>query len=163
MGYLFQSLKSVRKILLSIFFLLLLAFIAYSTLKDNLAFQYSVVERISGGGVDNLDNRTGYQASRFYKSFVYTPEALLGIGYNKMMDKQLKEGQSYKLFIIEYGFLSIVCLLFAYYILAGKKSRYFIFLFTFYFIISSTSFCFYCMAIFDIFLCYSLSTKNKII
>lgn len=65
MGYLFQSLKSVRKILLSIFFLLLLAFIAYSTLKDNLAFQYSVVERISGGGVDNLDNRTGYQASRF--------------------------------------------------------------------------------------------------
>lgn len=122
MGYLFQSLKSVRKFLLSIFFLLLLAFIAYSTLKDNLAFQYSVVERISGGGVDNLDNRTGYQASRFYKSFVYTPEALLGIGYNKMMDKQLKEGQSYKLFIIEYGFLSIVCLLFAYYILAGKKN-----------------------------------------
>ena len=46
----------------------------------------------------------------------------MGIGYNKMMDKQLKEGQSYKLFIIEYGFLSIVCLLFAYYILAGKKN-----------------------------------------
>lgn len=85
------------------------------------------MERISGGGVDNLDNRTGYQASRFYKSFVYTPEALLGIGYNKMMDKQLKEGQSYKLFIIEYGFLSIVCLLFAYYILAGKKIQIFYF------------------------------------
>ncbi|MDE5678734.1 hypothetical protein [Phocaeicola sp.] len=123
-GYLFQSVQNIRKILLSIFSVLLVVFAAYSTLKDNLAFQYSVIERISSGGVDNLDNRTGDQASRFYDSFISTPEALMGIGYDKMMNKKLKEGQSYKLFIIEYGLLSIVCLLISYYVLAGRKNMY---------------------------------------
>lgn len=129
-GYLSQSLKNIKKILISVILLLLLSIIAYSALKDNLAFQYSVVERISGGGVDNLDNRTGYQASRFYDSFIFTSDALMGIGSDEMMNKQLKEGQSYKLFIIEYGVLSTICLLFSYFVLAGNKNIniYFFFL-----------------------------------
>lgn len=123
-GYLVYSFKSIKRFLVSIFFLILIPFIAYLALEDNLAFQYSIVDRFSGSAMENLDNRTGSSASDYYSTYVYTSQALLGIGSEKMAALGLKEGQSYKLFVIEYGWFSILILVLFYWVLAGKLDFY---------------------------------------
>lgn len=132
LGYMFYAIKSFRKFCSSVIFLILLTFITYNLLKENLAFQYSIINRFQTSNVENMESRTGYKASLFYKKFWATSDAVLGIGDDRMRNEGLKEGQSYKLFVIEYGWLSIVCLLFMYMTLAGKFNGAVIMLFILY-------------------------------
>lgn len=132
LGYMFYAFQSLRKFCFSVIFLFLLAFITYNLLKENLAFQYSIIDRIQSSNVENMESRTGYKTTRFYNNFWVSSDAILGIGDDRMRSEGLKEGQSYKLFIIEYGWLSIVCLLLMYAALAGKFNRTVLMLFVLY-------------------------------
>lgn len=122
-GYMFLAARNIRKFIVSIFLVCSVILMAILFLQDNLAFQYSIIDRFSNSALENIDRRTGYRTAQFYNEFVETPSALLGIGANGMKIRGLDDGQSYKLFILEYGWISIICLLLMYSILAGKFTR----------------------------------------
>lgn len=121
-GYIMSSAKNIKKIVISLIALLLIGVIAVYFLRDNFAFQQSVISRFSEGASENLDDRTGYYADKYYQSFIHTPECLLGVGMNKLSRLGILSGASYKLFILEYGFVGIFILFLLYWIQCKKKS-----------------------------------------
>lgn len=121
-GYIMSSVKDIKKVFISFTVLMLIGVAAIYFLQDNAAFQQAVISRFSEGASDNLDNRTGYYADKYYQNFIHTPECLFGVGMNKLSHLGILSGASYKLFILEYGFVGTFILFLLYWMQCKKKS-----------------------------------------
>lgn len=123
LGYLYYSIHSIKRLLISILLCPLILFIVFQLLKDDLAFQYAIVDRFSDFGVENLDNRTGTGINTFFDHFILSSDAFWGMGTGYLQANGLQDGNSYKMFIIEYGLLGMVLLLLMYKSLIKKCDK----------------------------------------
>lgn len=131
-GYILFNIKSVKQIMFSLIIIALLSTIVFYYLKDNEAFQNSIIERLSMDDTEVLDRRTGYNTALFFDNLFRTDDVWFGIGSEQMQILGVNQGASYKMFIIEYGIVSLVVLIFSYFSLINKynwKSILFIILF----------------------------------
>ncbi len=119
-GYIYTNVKSFKKSITSIFFILIVIFGTYHFLKDDTTFQASVVERFNSKGTERLDNRTGFKATMYFNRHALDTNMIWGLGDNLIRQKDLREGQSYVLFILEYGWLGLAILFIAYLSLLKK-------------------------------------------
>lgn len=76
---------------------------------DNDAFRMIVINRIADLFVFGLESRNPQVLDIFYSQYIISPEALLGMGTNFHLENPtIFLGQSYKLFLIEYGFVGLL-------------------------------------------------------
>lgn len=132
LGYFYYNLYSIKKILSSVVVFLCLTFLLFSLLKEDLAFSLSIVERFQDFGLNRIENRTGEVINEHFVEMLHSPLILFGEGAGFLRAHGNEVGASYKLFIIEYGFLGLLALFLMYYSLIPIKNRdalFFLFLF----------------------------------
>lgn len=133
LGYFYCNLFSIKKIISSLLIFACLTFVLVFLLKDDLAFSLSVIERFQDFGLNRIENRTGEVINEHFMKMLYSPLILFGEGPSFLIEHSNEVGASYKLFIIEYGFLGVSALFFMYYSLIPIKNRdtlFFLFLFS---------------------------------
>ncbi|MDK8463851.1 hypothetical protein [Marinobacter sp. SS13-12] len=75
---------------------------------DNDAFRIIVIDRIAGLFVFGLESRSPPVLDVFFSDYIISLDALLGMGTNFHLENPtIFLGQSYKLFLIEYGFVGL--------------------------------------------------------
>lgn len=75
---------------------------------DNESFRMIVIDRIAGLFVSGLESRNPQALDVFFSEYIISLEALLGMGTNFHLENStIFLGQSYKLFLIEYGFVGL--------------------------------------------------------
>lgn len=131
-GYVYYSIHSLKKFVKSFIAILILSFIVFVLLKDNLAFSLSIVERFQDFGLDRINNRTGDAINQHFDDMFLTPSIFLGEGASFLSANGEDIGASYKLFIIEYGLLGTLSLFLMYYSLIKQKTREVLFLLFFF-------------------------------
>lgn len=118
-GLIYTNIKSRRTILITVFVFGIVAYTLYDFLKEYEDFNNLIVERmmdISG----KIDHRTDDYVNDYYDKMSMI-SWLFGIGVDELTNKGLNLGASYKMFIIENGFLSLLVLIYAYFKLNKKN------------------------------------------
>lgn len=119
-GLVYTNSQSRRAIIMSLLVIGVVLYFAYDFLKEYEEFNDLIVERmlnISG----SLDKRTDYYVSDFYDKMSIM-DYMFGIGSTAIEEKELNIGASYKTFIIENGLISLMVLMYAYFILNKKNT-----------------------------------------
>lgn len=119
-GVMFYSMTSIKKMLILLFSLLSITYATYYFLKDDLAFNYAVISRIDSFGIDQIENRTDGMTNKYWEKFVSSNDLYWGLGSKR----PTLEGQSYKLFIIEYGIQGSLVLFLMYIVLMRKFNKF---------------------------------------
>lgn len=121
LGYLIQAKKKNLK---SIILLGIFIFILVIVFSSNDAFSKLVLDRISNINDSGVESRTSLALSVFFDDFKYSADFLLGMGTNFFsINPSLREGQSYKIFFIEYGVLGFVLISLMYLSLSRKNIK----------------------------------------
>lgn len=136
LGYFYFSFKNVKRFLISFFFLTGLGALLFYYLQDDPAFQAAVVYRFQNLDDNSVDSRTGANVNAYYDSYITSWEAIPGKGTAFLKQENLRDGASYKLFVIEYGILGMLTLLGIYLSMIRKWNRdilmlFFIFMLSF--------------------------------
>ena len=102
-----------RRQFTSLFFVVIFLFVGFIFFGTNESFQQSVLNRITISDMDdNFDSRTSYAASFLYDSILWTKDFFFGLGKIKSEQMFAIHGASYKVFIVQRGFLALVGLYF---------------------------------------------------
>ena len=120
-GIAFTSLGSFRRTLIIIIPLVVIILLGYDFIKENEVFNGFVIDRIKNAS-ESLNDRTGAAVSTYYKNMGIL-EFLFGIGVPRVEALGLAQGASYKTFIIENGFLSLIILVYAYWKLNKRVNK----------------------------------------
>lgn len=107
---------TIRKRSLSNFVVVTLLLLGVIILfSSNDAFQQRVIDRLYGKSMeDNMDTRLSYMASYLYDSILWTKDFFIGLGSNRMEQMFFIHGSSYKVFILQRGFLAVLALVLMY-------------------------------------------------
>lgn len=127
LGWLYNSIGSMKKFIISSIVFALIGFVAYSLLKDNIAFEQSVVNRIIDYDEYGLQARTSDDVDVLWKRSLNNNDLIWGLGSGTV-----GIARSYKNFVIEFGFVGFFILIIAYFSLIKKrniKSLFTLFLF----------------------------------
>lgn len=120
-GFLYSKIRNVNTIITSLIAIVILLCLVGPTLLENEGFQKSILYRISDDSADGrLDSRTNYEATLFLENIEGSIDYYIGIG-KKIDEYRLREGASYKLFILERGFFAVLVLLLCYYSFIRKN------------------------------------------
>lgn len=130
LGLFYYSLSSIKKFFSLLVSVTLVAALAYSFLKDDLAFQYSVLSRLESFGFEQVEDRTSSETNKYWNNFKKSPNVFWGMGQKRPW----LEGNSYKLFIIEYGIQGMLVLMLMYFVLQKKITRKTLFFYLFFFL-----------------------------
>ena len=85
-------------------------------------FQNSVTHRLNDYGVaGSLNRRTKDIAEKKFNDELWSYDFFLGLGKERM-NQGLREGASWKLFVLERGFLALVVLVFCYFLFVKKRN-----------------------------------------
>lgn len=122
-GILYYKLRSVRDFVIAALVSIPLSFLFIYLYENEPAFQKSIVDRVSGNAVENVDSRTGGDAKKKFEAVVGTVDFFVGIGRDEIESKNLREGQSYALFILERGICAIIVLIFCYISLIRRPNK----------------------------------------
>ena len=96
-------------------------------------FQNSVTHRLNDYGVaGSLNRRTKDIAEKKFNDELWSYDFFLGLGKERM-NQGLREGASWKLFVLERGFLALVVLVFCYFLFVKKRNLDFKFFFLLFF------------------------------
>lgn len=115
----FKDKKSFFIYSLALTFISLLVFYI---LKEDQTFQNVIIGRFSDLGERSIDRRNGEYVNLFYNNFISSSNAFWGMGYPFIKNNLYDLGNSYKLFIIEYGLWGIIILLLIYLSMTYRKS-----------------------------------------
>lgn len=110
---------SLKRILLVGLSAIIVGGAVYYVLKDNLAFQLAVIDRIENPEDNGLDHRISYETEKYWidtNSSLFNQ--LFGLGNGKV-----GIAASYKNFLINYGYIGLVLLILAYFSMIGKFKR----------------------------------------
>lgn len=99
--------------------LIIFIFILFFIVKDQVAFQYSVMSRFSSGVFDALKERNDDVLDSFFQEYIGSIDFLLGKGA-LFLKQSAFTGNSYKFFLIEYGLIGILLILLIYLSLIKK-------------------------------------------
>jgi hypothetical protein len=69
-----------------------------------------------------VDSRIDYDINKYYEDHIYSSSMFFGIGTKGIAEKKIPERLSFKLFLIEYGWLSLFFLLLYYNSIITKRS-----------------------------------------
>ena len=123
-GWVYQSSKSIERMLLSIVSISCIAVILVNILADDLAFRMSVLDRFTDVGLNNVENRTGEYVNMFWERYIRSTDFIFGMGISYIENNFFDFGNSYKRFAIQYGLFGLVVLFFMYVCLIRKWNRY---------------------------------------
>ena len=112
MGWMVRKKIKVSTVALSFLGFIVFGFVLFYTLQDNEAFQMSIINRFANFEVATVDSRMGDDMNIAWDSFIRSANIFFGLGSGAM----LKYGSmtSYKSFIMEFGFIGLTILLWAY-------------------------------------------------
>lgn len=114
-GFMLSKLTLSIKFVSSIFLLLILIGSTYFILKENETFQLVVIGRIMSSESSGLESRTSYDLNNYYDEFKNTTSFFTGKGTSFFTNHpELKQGQSHKIFFIEYGLTGFLLVLLMY-------------------------------------------------
>lgn len=134
-GILFYSFsRSLRKNLISFFVLLVLVIVGFNILNSIPAFQKVVIYRMENFSDNSIDSRTNDNMNVYFEEYITSSQAFFGKGTAFLSQNQMNEGASYKLFLIEYGFLGLTLLIGMYLCMIPKFTKTVIAFFIFFFI-----------------------------
>lgn len=120
-GWLAYSKFKPSKVIISATAIFLIGFVLYNLLKDNLAFQQSIIERFTNYDEHDVESRTGFAINMLWDKTVHSSKIIFGLGSGAVKGM---EGSSYKLFFLEYGIFGFLLIIYAYYKLIPKKNYY---------------------------------------
>ena len=123
-GWVYQSSKSIERMLLSIVSISCIAVILVNILADDLAFRMSVLDRFTDVGLNHVENRTGEYVNMFWERYIRSTDFIFGMGISYIENNFFDFGNSYKRFAIQYGLFGLVVLFFMYVCLIRKWNRY---------------------------------------
>ena len=123
-GWIYQSIKSLNRMLLSVASISCIVLILMNFLADDQAFQQSVLGRFTDFGLDRIENRTGEYVNVFWERYIRSTDFIFGMGLSYIENNFFDFGNSYKQFAIEYGLFGLVVLFFMYVCLTRKWNRY---------------------------------------
>lgn len=115
-GWLLQSLKSVKKVFITVIAIVLVGYVSYIILEDNPAFQNSVVNRVMDPEGNGLDNRTGDEKADMWEEAKKSNSLLFGLGSGAA-----EVTISYKYFILNFGYAGLFLLFVAYFALIKRR------------------------------------------
>lgn len=118
-GFIFYSMTSIKKMLILLFSLSSICYVTYYFLRDDLAFNYAVISRIESFGMDQVEDRTDGITNNYWKKYIKSNDLYWGMGD----EKPILEGNSYKMFIIEYGIQGTITLFLMYLVLIKKMNK----------------------------------------
>jgi len=118
LGLILSHYNSLKKLIISLFIFCFLAVGTYYTLQENPAFQLGVVERVRNPIDITLDNRTSFDTNRLWREMKAKDLQLTGLGSGS-----IGVASSYKHFIICYGYIGVIIILFVYINLMRRKSK----------------------------------------
>lgn len=114
LGYAYFSIKH-KHVIRFILPVVILSITFYVLNETNETFRVVIVDRLFNKGLDNsLESRTGYNTQLVFDSISWSKEFFIGMGKSKFDALFLRDGASYKLFIIERGFLALLALFYGY-------------------------------------------------
>ena len=119
LGWVYQSRKSVKKIMALLLVLIGVAFALMYYLKDDVAFQRAIIDRVLGFDISLVENRTNDYVNMFWKEYINSLDCILGMG-TSFLNNFFLFGNSYKRFVIEYGLIGIFLLVLMYLKLVKK-------------------------------------------
>lgn len=118
-GYIFQVL--IQRKFKSLLSVLILSIGLTPFLFSIDAFKLSIIDR-GGNFSQSLFERNGILLDQFYENFIHTSKIYYGESLDFLSkNPQLKEGQSYKFFFLEYGIIGFVFLILLYLLLIDTK------------------------------------------
>lgn len=124
-GFFIINYKSPKRMIISLSVLTPLIFAGFIALREDKAFQYSIVSRFNNEPTDLVDKRTDAIVNQSYDAMMKSIDCAFGFGYNKMQATGLVNGNSYKLFILEYGIFGLLIMLVAYiYLMKNRRNMY---------------------------------------
>jgi hypothetical protein len=92
--------------------IIIASFILPALLKENQAFQFSIIYRLSNKNEDSFESRTSNDLNKFFPNYIKSSDSILGMGTSFFdNNKNLNSGQGYQLFLIEYGFVGLFLVL----------------------------------------------------
>lgn len=124
LGWIYQSGKSLKKVLLSLFTISCLSFILIAVLAEDQAFQQSVMDRFMDISFDRIENRTGESVNTFWDKYIQSSDCIFGMGLSYIDTNFFDFGNSYKRFVIEYGLVGLMMLIIMYINLVRKWNRF---------------------------------------
>lgn len=120
LGWLFTSRKSIKKITISIIAILIIGSSLYLVMEDNLAFQQSVVYRLTNYDDNGVESRIGYDRDQLWNRARQSGDLVFGLGSGALNDYG-GISSSYKLFILEFGYIGCLVLFFAYFSMLNRR------------------------------------------
>jgi len=108
LGYFLLRLGSPLKLAKGVLVFVLIVLATVMLFWDSDAFRIIVINRIADLFVFGLESRNPQVLDTFFSQYIISLEALLGMGTNFHLENPtIFLGQSYKLFLIEYGFVGL--------------------------------------------------------
>ena len=124
LGWVYQSSRSLRKMILSLLSIFCLALILITVLSEDQAFRQSVLDRFMDVSFDRVEDRTGEVVNAFWDRYIQTSDCVFGMGLSYINDNFFDFGNSYKRFVIEYGFVGLIILVSMYVCLTRKWNKF---------------------------------------
>ena len=123
-GILFYAFsRSLRKNLVLFSVLMVFAIVGFNVLSSIPAFQKVVVYRMENFTDNSIDSRTNANMNSYFEKYITSSQALFGKGTSFLSQNQMGEGASYKLFLIEYGFVGLFLLIGIYICMIPKFTK----------------------------------------
>lgn len=97
--------------------------LAFNFLKSNETFQTVLLSRLEKNSVEVVSSRTEESINKYFEDHILDSEMFFGIGENGKKAKHFEFGSSYKVFIIEYGWIGLIAMFFMYLIMTIPKNR----------------------------------------
>ncbi|MFV0248996.1 MAG: hypothetical protein ACK5H1_08570 [Tenacibaculum sp.] len=121
LGLFIYSFNRLKRIIIAVLSTVTLSIIFYFLFNETETFKVSVIEKIQNIGA-SIQNRDSYYLDSYYDFFINTPQALFGKGRSFLLSEApIFTGQSYKFFIIEFGFVGLLLVFMVYLNLTKKK------------------------------------------
>lgn len=97
--------------------------LAYNFLKSDETFQTVLLGRLEKNSVEVVGSRTEDSINKYFEEHIFDSEMFFGIGSNGKIEKHFEFGSSYKVFIIEYGWIGLIAMFFMYLIMTKPKNK----------------------------------------
>lgn len=123
-GLLLYSGFSIKKVSIALFFIIGVSILLINVFQDNEGFQASVIERFMNFEDNGTESRNSESVQAFWDKFIFSFDALLGMGSGYMVSRFGGGGASYKNFIIEYGIIGLIIIIISYISITPKKSKF---------------------------------------
>lgn len=126
-GIIISNLNTGVKFFKSILFIFILVLFFIFAFSESDTFRYVIIDRILNLSDYGVASRTSNELNKFFEQFISSSSVFLGHGTAFFENNEdIKIGQSYKLFIIEYGLMGIVIVALMYFSLGASDLKIFI-------------------------------------